>query len=165
MSSGHRQRYRVKLLVIGKTAFPWISEGLEVYEKRINRYTTFKTEVVPDVKNAGSLPQSRLMDLEAEAFLKCLGDRDEVILLDDKGKQYNSENFSKFLEARLGASDRPLVFIVGGAFGFGQKLRERADSMLSLSAMTFSHQIIRVIFAEQLYRAFTIIKGEPYHHQ
>lgn len=156
---------KIKLLAIGKTSGSWLQEALELYNSRLVKYTGFCFEIVPDVRNASSLPLVRLLDLEAESILKRVGDRDQVILLDDKGKQFSSEQFSVWLDKNLQSSDKTLVFIIGGAFGFGEKLRQRANAEISLSMMTFSHQMVRLIFMEQLYRAFTIIKGEPYHHK
>lgn len=156
---------KIKLLAIGKTSGSWLQEAVDVYCSRVQKYTGFSFEIVPDVRNASSLPQVKLLELEAEAILKRLGDRDEVVLLDDKGKQFSSEQFALWLDKKMQTSDKTIVFIIGGAFGFGDKLRQRAHPEISLSMMTFSHQMVRLIFMEQLYRAFTIIKGEPYHHR
>ena len=153
---------KIKLLAIGKTSGSWLQDAVDVYYSRVQKYTGFSFEIVSDVRNASSLPKVKLLEQEAEAILKRVGDRDEVILLDDKGQQFSSENFAGWLDKKMQSTDKTVVFIIGGAFGFGEKLRQRAHSEISLSMMTFSHQMVRLIFLEQLYRAFTIIKGEPY---
>ena len=156
---------KVKLLVIGKTSGEWLREAIDIYKSRIEKYTGFSYEIVPDIRNASSLPVVKLMDLEADAVMKRIHERDTVILLDENGKTYSSEEWASWMDQKLQSSDKTLVFVIGGAFGFGDKLRQRANYMISLSKMTFSHQMVRLIFAEQLYRAFTIIRGEPYHHK
>jgi 23S rRNA (pseudouridine1915-N3)-methyltransferase len=156
---------KIKLLVIGKTSGAWLIDAIEQYRSRIEKYIGFSYEIVPDIRNGSSLPLVKLMDLEAEAILKRVGERDVVVLLDEKGRQFSSDQFAVWVDKQLQTSDKTLVFIIGGAYGFGEKLRKRTNQDISLSMMTFSHQMVRLIFMEQLYRAFTIIKGEPYHHK
>ncbi|HEX5003421.1 MAG TPA: 23S rRNA (pseudouridine(1915)-N(3))-methyltransferase RlmH [Bacteroidia bacterium] len=155
---------KIKLIVIGKTSEPYLREGIEVYLRRLIRYCDFELEVLPDVRNKAVLPVEKLKTAEAQLVLKKLEGTDYVVLLDDKGKQFKSEGLAEFVTKRLASGRGRLVFVVGGAFGFDNGLYERADIKLSLSMMTFSHQMVRLIFLEQLYRAFTIIKNEPYHH-
>lgn len=156
---------KIKLLVVGKTASPWLIEGIDVYVKRLIHYTDFTFEVIPDIKNAGNMQQEQLKDLEATAVLKKVQPRDLVILLDEGGKQFSSEQMADQLQKWMSAGSSNVVFVVGGAFGFGKELLSAAKFRISLSAMTFSHQMVRLIFVEQLYRAFTILKKEPYHHR
>ncbi|MBL0342580.1 MAG: 23S rRNA (pseudouridine(1915)-N(3))-methyltransferase RlmH [Bacteroidetes bacterium] len=156
---------KIRLMVIGKTSSSYLVEGIDEYVKRIGHYADFSLEVLPDIKKASSLQSHQLKDLEAEAFLKRIGVRDYVILLDEKGKADSSEGFAKSLQKWMVAGDKNPVFIIGGAFGFGKSLYEKAALKLALSEMTFSHQMVRLIFVEQLYRAFTIIRNEPYHHK
>jgi 23S rRNA (pseudouridine1915-N3)-methyltransferase len=156
---------KIKLVVIGKTSGAWLAEAIEVYRSRIEKYISFGFEIVPDIRNASGIPVARLMDLEAESILKRVGDRDQVVLLDERGKHFSSEQFAVWVDKKLQVTDRTIVFIIGGAFGFGEKLRSRANDEISLSSMTFSHQMVRLIFMEQMYRAFTIMRGEPYHHK
>lgn len=156
---------KIKLLVIGKTSSGWLQEGMDVYTGRLIHYSGFRIEVVPDVKVKGTLQPEQLRNKEAEAIVKRLDERDTVVLLDAGGRRFTSEAFARQLEKWQAGSDKQLVFIIGGAFGFGEHLLKRSAMKLSLSEMTFSHQMVRLIFLEQLYRAFTIIRGEPYHHR
>ncbi|HMT30870.1 MAG TPA: 23S rRNA (pseudouridine(1915)-N(3))-methyltransferase RlmH [Bacteroidia bacterium] len=156
---------KIRLLMIGKTSENYLEEGIQMYVKRLSHYCDFSMEVIPDVKRTPSTLPDKLKDLEADAFLKKIGVRDNVILLDENGKSYSSEGFAAFIEKWMVSGDKNLVFIIGGAFGFGKALYDRAEMKISLSGMTFSHQMVRLIFAEQLYRAFTILRNEPYHHK
>jgi 23S rRNA (pseudouridine1915-N3)-methyltransferase len=149
---------------MGKTRFPFIQGGLEEYTKRIKRYTDFRIRTLPDLRNAGSWPQSRVMQEEGRIILRSLLDKDFVVLLDERGKMMDSIGFAEFLERRHQDQTRGMVFVVGGAFGFSPEVYERGNMQLSLSRLTFSHQVVPLFFAEQLYRAFTIIRGAPYHH-
>lgn len=135
-----------------------------MYEKRLSAYISFKQEVIADLKNTKNLSFNEQKEREGELFLKNIQKTDFVVLLDERGKQFSSEEFADFLQKRLNASTKQLVFIVGGAYGFSQAMYARADAQISLSKMTFSHQMIRLFFTEQLYRAFTILRNEPYHH-
>ena len=154
----------VDLLVVGKTE-PEVATLVDIYTKRIGRYVRFSVVVIPALRG-GALPEERQKREEGELILRQLGAGDHVVLLDDKGSERTSVQFAAWLQRRMatGATKR-LVFVMGGAYGFSQAVYARADEQLSLSRMTFSHQIVRAIFAEQLYRAFTILGGEPYHHE
>ena len=156
---------RISLLTVGKTDVKWVREGLETYVSRLSHYVPFSLEEIPELRNASALSREQIREKEGELILRRLKDTDEVILLDEHGREYRSVEWAAFLGEKLSRSSRDLVFVVGGAYGFSQKVYDRAASRLSLSKMTFSHQMVRTIFAEQLYRAFTIIKGEPYHHE
>ncbi len=152
-------------MLTGKTEESFIKEGFKIFEKRLQHYIQFETLVLPDLKNTKSLNPLQVKEKEAEAQLKSINEKDHVVLLDEKGNEYRSMEFSAFIQQKMNSSVKNLVFIVGGPFGFSEKLYSRANSKISLSKMTFSHQIIRLLFAEQLYRAFTIIRNEPYHNE
>ena len=156
---------RITLLTVGKTDIKWVSEGLEVYSSRLCHYIPFEIKEIPELKNASSLSRDQIRTAEGKLILKNLRDSDEVVLLDEHGREFRSVEFASMLEKRLSASSRDLVFVIGGAYGFSTEVYERASSKISLSKMTFSHQMVRTIFVEQLYRAFTIIRGESYHHE
>jgi 23S rRNA (pseudouridine1915-N3)-methyltransferase len=155
---------KIQLLLTGKTKFPFIREGLEEYRRRLVHYADFEIRELPELKNAGSWPESKVKGEEARTILKTIGSGDYVVLLDERGKKLNSRAFAGWLEKKQHGSIRSVLFVVGGAYGFGEEVYRRADLTLSLSEMTFSHQLARLVFLEQLYRAFTIIRGEPYHH-
>ncbi len=156
---------RITLLTVGKTDIKWVSEGLEVYSSRLRHYIPFEIKEIPELKNVSSLSRDQIRTAEGKLILKNLRDSDEVVLLDEHGREFRSVEFASMLEKRLSASSRDLVFVIGGAYGFSTEVYERASSKISLSKMTFSHQMVRTIFVEQLYRAFTIIRGESYHHE
>jgi len=151
-------------LLQGKTTFSFISDGADLYEKRIKRFIDFNIKVLPAPKNAGRLAEEELKLHEGSAILKRINPADYVVLLDENGKALSSRKFASFIQKAMLRSEKHVVFIVGGAYGFSGEVQARANFQLSLSVMTFSHQIIRVLFLEQLYRAFTILRGEPYHH-
>lgn len=155
----------IKLIVVGKNEQKYLKEALDIYIKRLTHYINFELVVLPDVKNAKNMSVSELKDKEAELILKHSAKADKVVLLDEKGKEFSSVEFSKYIEKQMNASLKTLAFVVGGAFGFSDKVYSQANEKLSISKMTFSHQMIRLLFVEQLYRAFTIIKGEPYHNE
>lgn len=156
---------KISLLLIGKTAFPYLSEGISLYEKRLGFYTNYIRIEIPDLKSASSLSTEQIKSKEGELILKNVKPGDELILLDERGKQFASQEWASHLEKKLLYSGKDVVFVIGGAYGFSQEVYDRADEKISLSRMTFSHQMVRLIFLEQLYRAFTIMKGEPYHHK
>lgn len=156
---------KISLITVGKTDVKWVKEGLEEYVSRLSRYVPFSLIEIPQMKVAPSMPQEKVKEIEGEAVLKRIKPSDEVILLDERGKMFSSQEFASLLEGRMAHGSRDMVFVIGGAFGFSEKVYERASSLMSLSKMTFTHQMVRTIFAEQLYRAFTIIRGEPYHHE
>lgn len=155
---------QIQLLLMGKTRFTFIREGLDEYKRRLGRYTDYRIHELPELKNSGSWPQPKVMDEEGKIILKALSDRDIVVLLDERGKEMDSIQFAEFLEQKHQESIKSLVFVVGGPYGFSPDVYKRGNMQLSLSKMTFSHQMIPLFFTEQLYRAFTIIRGAPYHH-
>jgi 23S rRNA (pseudouridine1915-N3)-methyltransferase len=155
---------KIKLLVVGKTDEKYLCEGIEKFFKRINHYINYEMEVIPDVKPGGKPDISKLKLEEGKLILKKINLKDQVILLDEKGSAFTSLQFSNFLQKKINGGAN-LVFVIGGPFGFSKEVYERANDKVSLSAMTFSHQMIRLFFNEQLYRAFTILKGEKYHNE
>ena len=156
---------KITLLCIGKTDDKFIQEGIDKYIKRLKHYITFNIIVLPDVKNVKNLSETQQKEKEAELFNKNIQQGDFVILLDEHGKEYRSIEFSNFLEKKMVASVQHIVFLIGGPYGFADEVKQRANSFVSLSKMTFSHQMVRMFFVEQIYRAFSIMKGEPYHHE
>lgn len=156
---------RIKLLVIGKTDDRYLQEGIEKFKKRIPHYISFEMKVIPDLKNTRKLTEMQQKEKEGELILQQLSGGDELILLDEKGKQSSSVDFARFLEKKMLVGTKQIVFVIGGPYGFSGKVYEQTAQKVSLSVMTFSHQMVRLIFLEQLYRAFTIIRGEPYHHK
>ena len=155
---------RICLLTVGKTDAGWVREGLETYSSRLSRYVPFSVSEIPELKNASALSKAQVKEKEGELILSRVTPRDTVILLDEKGKEYSSSEFAKGI-SKLTASGKNIVFVIGGPYGFSEPVYARCDGKVSLSRMTFTHQMVRTIFVEQLYRAFTIIKGEPYHHE
>ena len=153
----------ITLLAVGKTDKNWIKDGIDTYISRLKHYTSFSLVEIPELKNASSLTREQIKVKEGTLILKNLKDSDDVILLDERGKEYTSREWAGIIEKKA-MNGRDIVFIIGGAYGFSDAVYQRASGMISMSRMTFSHQMIRAIFTEQLYRAFTIIKGEPYHH-
>ncbi|MBQ9548372.1 MAG: 23S rRNA (pseudouridine(1915)-N(3))-methyltransferase RlmH [Bacteroidales bacterium] len=156
---------RITMLTVGKTDVPWVKEGLDLYVSRLGHYAPFCLLELPALKNVSSLSEKQIKEKEGALILGALAPSDELVLLDERGRALRSLDFARSLQERLSRGGRDLVFAVGGAYGFSQAVYDRADALLSLSPMTFSHQMVRTIFAEQLYRAFTILKGEPYHHE
>lgn len=153
----------ITLLTVGKTDKNWVKDGIDTYISRLKHYTSFSLVEIPELKNASSLTREQIKVKEGTLILKNLKDSDDVILLDERGKEYTSREWAGIIEKKA-MNGRDIVFIIGGAYGFSDAVYQRASGMISMSRMTFSHQMIRAIFTEQLYRAFTIIKGEPYHH-
>ncbi|MBM77817.1 MAG: 23S rRNA (pseudouridine(1915)-N(3))-methyltransferase RlmH [Crocinitomicaceae bacterium] len=156
---------KIKLIVVGKTQAKYLIQGENDYSKRISHYTKFEEIIISEVKNGSRYSKKELKIKEGDLILSKLENGDKVILLDDKGKQFSSLGFSNFISNKIMNRTKALVFIVGGAYGFSDEVYNRANSSLSLSKMTFSHQMVRLIFKEQLYRTFTILKGEKYHHE
>ncbi|MBK8737592.1 MAG: 23S rRNA (pseudouridine(1915)-N(3))-methyltransferase RlmH [Saprospiraceae bacterium] len=155
---------KIELIVIGKTNFSFIEEGIMEYKSRINHFINFEIIVLPDVKQ--KLPIAKLKEKESEVLLNYIQSKDmELYLLDDKGKEYTSIDFSLIIQDKVNIVRKDLTFIVGGAYGFSQVVYKTIPNKISFSRFTFSHQLIRLIFVEQLYRAFTIIKNLPYHHE
>ena len=155
---------RITLLVVGKTADPHIQALIDEYQQRLKHYVPFDFVVVPDVKNAKSLSEEQLKSAEGEAILSRLTPAMEVILLDEHGREFRSIEYADWLQKKMG-SGKDLTLVIGGAYGFSKAVYDRANGKLSLSQMTFSHQMIRIMAIEQLYRAMTILRGEPYHHE
>ncbi|MBI5218451.1 MAG: 23S rRNA (pseudouridine(1915)-N(3))-methyltransferase RlmH [Bacteroidia bacterium] len=155
---------KTTLLLTGETHFDYIARGIKLYQDRIRHYLPLETRIIPDLKNTMSLPVEMIKEKEGMAQLKKVTETDFVVLLDENGRDYNSIQFAKYIENKMQYS-KNVVFIIGGAYGFSEEVYKRADEKISLSKMTFSHQIIRLIFFEQMYRAMTIIRGEKYHHE
>lgn len=156
---------KITLLTVGKTDVKWVREGLDLYVSRLGHYTKFALVEIPELKNVSALSQIQIKEKEGELILKNVRQGDELILLDEHGEEFSSMKFAARLQEKLSRGGSDIIFAVGGAYGFSPAVYDRANSKISLSKMTFSHQMVRTIFAEQLYRAFTIIKGEPYHHE
>lgn len=156
---------KITLLTVGKTDKDWVREGLDIYVSRLKHYIPFNVIEIPELKNVSALTRDQIKTREGELILKNIRPTDDVILLDERGKEYSSTELAKIIQDKLSYGNRDIVYIIGGAYGFSDQVYRRADSKLSLSRMTFSHQMVRAIFAEQIYRAFTIIRGEPYHHE
>jgi len=156
---------KISLICIGKTDDSYLIEGIESYQKRLKFYINFKMIVIPDVKNSKNLSKEQQKAKESEQILKHINNGDCVILLDERGKEYRSVEFANFLSKKMLSSTQHLIFVIGGPYGFDTSTENRSDAKISLSKMTFSHQMVRLFFSEQLYRAFSILKGEPYHHE
>lgn len=155
----------VELIVVGKTDSKEVDALVEMYTKRINHYIKFGITYLPDLRNTKNLSEAQQKSGEGDMILAALQPSDFVVLLDEGGKEFRSVEFAAWVEKKMASGLRRLVFIIGGPYGFSEAVYGRADTKLSLSKMTFSHQIVRAIFAEQLYRAFTILRNEPYHHE
>lgn len=156
---------KITLLVVGKTEDKYLIEGIEKYLNRLKHYIGFNLLVIPDIKNTKNLSEAQQKAKEAELILKQISNPDTVILMDERGKKYTSVAFSNYLNKQMIGSVQHLIFIIGGPYGFDESIYKRANGSMSLSDMTFSHQMVRLFFVEQLYRAFSILKGEPYHHE
>lgn len=155
---------KIVIVAVGKTATGYVADGVEEFLKRANRYVGVELNVIPDVKASKTLTEDSQKQQEGKAILAALQPGDVVTLLDERGKQLTSREFSGLIERRMIQGIKRLVFIIGGPYGFSKEVYERADDKLSLSRMTFTHEMIRLFFAEQIYRAMTIMRGEPYHH-
>lgn len=155
---------KVRLLSVGKMDNMHFDQLIEEYRKRVNFYIPFEMTVIADLKNKKNISEKEQKTLEGNLLLKSLQPGDHVVLLDDKGKQYTSTEFARYIEKKSHTVSKRLVFMVGGPYGFSQEVYDAASEKLSLSKMTFTHQMVRVVFAEQLYRAMTILHNEPYHH-
>lgn len=156
---------KITLLTVGKTDKDWVRQGLDIYVSRLKHYIPFSIVEIPELKNVSALSKDQIKSKEGELILKNIRPTDDVILLDEKGKQYTSIELAKIIQDKISYAGKDIIFIIGGAYGFSDAVYQRANSKLSLSKMTFSHQMVRAIFAEQIYRAFTIMRGEPYHHE
>lgn len=155
----------IKLLCIGKTDNRELKQLIEVYYKRLQFYNKFEFEIIPDLKKTKNLEENQQKEREGELILAKLQNSDFMVLLDENGKEFSSEKFSEYLQKRLNSGLKQLIFVIGGPYGFSEAVYKRANAKLALSQMTFSHQMVRLFFTEQLYRAFTILKNEPYHHR
>lgn len=156
---------QVDLIVIGKTNASYLQTGIDEYIGRLKHYIPFNFTVIPDIKQAKSLSQDQLKVKEGELILKQIEKSDLLVLLDENGKLFSSVLFSEYMQSHMLAGRKRVIFVIGGAYGFSKDVYDRANAKVSLSKMTFSHQMVRMIFVEQLYRAMTILKGEPYHHR
>jgi len=154
---------RITLIESGKTRDPFIREGVELFKKRVERYVPFQIDTVPDLKNTRNMTMKEVQEKEGKQLLKRLKPGDYMILLDEWGREFHSISFAEYLNSLEGRVNH-LRFVIGGPYGFSREVYERADAQISLSKLTFSHQLVRVIFMEQLYRTYTILKGEPYQH-
>jgi 23S rRNA (pseudouridine1915-N3)-methyltransferase len=156
---------KIKLLAIGKTDDKNLQVLIETYQQRLKHYINFELEVIPDLKNVKNLSETQQKEKEGELILGKLATTDVLILLDEKGKEFGSVDFSKYLQKKMNAGLKQLVLVIGGPYGFSEVVYKTAQGKISFSKMTFSHQMIRLFVVEQLYRAFTILKNEPYHHE
>lgn len=156
---------QVTLLCIGKTGKKFLEEGEQEYLKRLRHYISFQLQIIPDIKQAKSLSESQIKQREGELILEKISPTDSLILLDENGKEYSSLEFSAYLQDQFNRGGKHIYFVVGGPYGFSDGVYQRSNGKISLSQMTFSHQMIRLFFIEQVYRAMTILKNEPYHHQ
>jgi 23S rRNA (pseudouridine1915-N3)-methyltransferase len=156
---------KIILLLTGKTDKNYLSDGIAVYEKRIVRYLPFEIMTLPDIKNTKNLSEGQQKQLEGEKISKIIAKADSVILLDEHGKTCDSRTFAGMLQQQMNSGIKSLVFVIGGPYGFSEDVIRQAGQKIALSKMTFSHQLVRLLFMEQLYRAFTIINNEPYHHE
>ncbi len=156
---------KITLILNGKTEDDYILKGFSIYEQRLKHYIAFDTIIIPGLKNAKALDFEQQKKKEAELIFKNIQPSDKVILLDENGKEYSSIEFSELIQKQMNSGIKNLVFVVGGPYGFSDDVYARANGKLSLSKMTFSHQMVRLFFSEQLYRSMTILKNEPYHHQ
>lgn len=155
----------ITLLAIGKTDNKELITLIEVYKNRLNHYIKFQFEIIPDVKNSKHLSENEQKQKEGELILKKISSTDALILLDENGRQFDSVGFSSYLQKHMNSGIKQLVFVIGGPYGFSHDVYKKANGKISLSKMTFSHQMVRLFFIEQLYRGFTILRNEPYHHK
>jgi len=156
---------KIRLICVGKTEKAYLKDGESEYIKRLKHYCSFEKIEIPELKNAKKLREDQIKLEEGKLILAKIDSSEQLILLDENGKSFSSVGFSKYLQKKFNQGGKSIVFIVGGAYGFSDELYARADAKISLSEMTFSHQMVRLFFIEQIYRALTILKGEPYHHQ
>jgi 23S rRNA (pseudouridine1915-N3)-methyltransferase len=156
---------KIKVLAIGKTDDKNLKQLIDTYEKRLKHYIKFEMEIIPDLKHVKNMSEKDQMEKEGELILKKVGAGDQLWLLDEKGEMFRSIDFSKFLQKKMNAGIKRFILLIGGPYGFSDAVYRTAQGKISLSKMTFSHQMIRLFAVEQLYRAFTILKNEPYHHE
>jgi 23S rRNA (pseudouridine1915-N3)-methyltransferase len=156
---------KITLLVIGKTDAKYFVEAIAEYQKRLEYYIPFEMQIIPDIKNTKSMTVDQQKEKEGELILKNLQAGDHLVLLDERGNEYSSLKFASYIEKKMQVVPKRLVFVIGGPYGFSRAVYSKANEMITLSRMTFSHQMVRLIFIEQLYRAMTILNNEPYHHE
>ena len=156
---------KIKLLVIGKTDDKSLNTLIENYQKRLQHYIKFQLEIIPDIKNVKNLSQLQQKEKEGALILSKIQSTDQLVLLDEKGKEFRSVEFANYLQKKMNSGIKQLVFVIGGPYGFSESVYKKAMGKLSLSKMTFSHQMIRLFVVEQIYRGYTILKNEPYHHE
>ena len=155
----------IKLIAIGKTDSQALLQLISEYENRLKHYVKFDLTIIPDIKNTKNLSETQQKEKEGELILKQLTNTDVLVLLDENGKQFSSVDFSSYLQKKMNAGLKQLVFVIGGPYGFSPEVYNKAQGKISLSKMTFSHQMVRLFVVEQVYRAFTILRNEPYHHR
>lgn len=156
---------KIKLLAIGKTDNKQLIQLIDEYQNRLKHYVKFELEIINDIKNSKNLSEDQQKEKEGELILNRLQNTDQLVLLDDKGKHFTSIEFSKYLQKKMNSGIKQLVFVIGGPYGFSDTVYQKAQGKISLSKMTFSHQMIRLFIVEQIYRGFTILRNEPYHHE
>ncbi|MDT0553874.1 23S rRNA (pseudouridine(1915)-N(3))-methyltransferase RlmH [Urechidicola vernalis] len=156
---------KIKLLAIGKTDDAQLQKLIETYQNRLKHYVKFELQIIPDIKNVKNLSEKQQKEKEGELLLKQLASTDQLILLDEKGKDFRSKEFAQYLQKKMNSGIKQLVFVIGGPYGFSETVYKKAQGKVSISKMTFSHQMIRLFVVEQIYRGFTILKNEPYHHE
>ncbi len=156
---------KIKLLAIGKTDDKNLISLIQTYENRLKHYVKFELEIIPDIKNTKNISENEQKEKEGQLILKKIRSDDNLILLDEKGKEFRSVEFAQFLQRKMNSGIKQLVFVIGGPYGFSEKVYQKASGKMAFSKMTFSHQMIRLIVVEQIYRALTILKNEPYHHE
>jgi 23S rRNA (pseudouridine1915-N3)-methyltransferase len=156
---------KIVLITIGKTSEKYLIEGIYQYKNRLKHYTNFEMMEISNIRNSKNLSEAELMKKEGELILKQIQNSDHLVLLDDKGKDFTSPRFAQKLQQWMLSGKKRIVFVVGGAYGFSEEIYKRGNEELSLSKMTFSHQMVRLFFVEQIYRAFSILNNEPYHHE
>ena len=156
---------KIVFLSLGKTNEKYLIEGISLYQNRLKHYTSFEMIEIPNIKKSKNLTKLELMKKEGDLILKNIQNSDHLVLLDEKGKEYNSINFSEKIQNWMLSGKKRIVFVVGGSYGFSNDLYHRGNEKISLSKMTFSHQMVRLFFLEQLYRGYSILNNEPYHHE
>lgn len=155
---------KIELMAVGRVASRYLQEGIDMYTSRIGHYMPFSVTLIPDVKTTKGLTQEKQKEMEGRAILSQLQAGDVLVLLDERGKEMTSREFATYIDRKSVTVARRLVFFIGGPYGFSPEVYERANEKISLSRMTFSHEMVRLFFVEQIYRAMTILRGEPYHH-
>ena len=156
---------KITLLTVGKTDRDWVRQGMDIYVSRLKHYIPFSVVEIPELKNVSALTKDQIKVREGELILRNIKPTDDLILLDERGKEYSSVELAKVIQDKISYAGKDMVYVIGVAYGFCDAVYQRANSKISLSRMTFSHQMVRAIFVEQIYRAFTIMRGEPYHHE